>query len=47
MGTLGETEQWFAYSGPLTEGGKEDYGRHAKAVDGYEPRLILDESWGN
>jgi hypothetical protein len=26
--------------------GKEEYGRHVKAVDGYEPRLVLDETFG-
>lgn len=42
IGTIGETEQWFSYSGPIEEG-VEGYGRHVKAVDGYEPVLVLDE----
>lgn len=48
-GTIGETEQWFSYSGPEIPGGKgkEVYGRHVKAVDGYEPMLVLDETFGN
>lgn len=45
-GTLGATEQWFSYTGPIAVGGVEGYGRHVKAVDGYEPVLVLDESFG-
>lgn len=44
-GTIGATEQWFSFTGPVTEGGTEGYGRHVKAVDGYEPILVLDESY--
>lgn len=44
-GTIGETEQWFSYSGPVTGGEKEAYGRHVKAVDGYEPVLVSDETF--
>jgi hypothetical protein len=41
-GTTGETEQWFSHVGPVGE-----YGRHVKAVDGYEPVLVLDETFDN
>jgi hypothetical protein len=44
-GTLGATEQWFSFTGPVAGGGTEGYGRHVKAVDGYEPVLVLDESY--
>jgi hypothetical protein len=44
-GTIGATEQWFSYTGPVAGGGVEEYERHVKAVDGYEPVLILDESF--
>jgi hypothetical protein len=44
-GTIGATEQWFSFTGPVTEGGAEGYGRHVRAVDGYEPTLVLDESY--
>lgn len=43
MGTIGETEQWFSFEGTLESGGKEEYGRHVKAIDGYVPVLIEDE----
>ena len=29
----------------MTGGGTEGYGRHVEAVDGYEPVLVLDESY--
>jgi len=45
QGTIGATEQWYSFSGPLPAGGTEAYGRHVKAVDGYEPVLVLDESF--
>jgi hypothetical protein len=45
-GTLGATEQWFSYTGPVAGGAVEGYGRHVKAVDGYEPVLMLDETFG-
>lgn len=41
-GSVGETEQWYSFKGKL--GG---YGRHVKAVDGYEPVLVVDEAYGN
>lgn len=44
-GTTGATEQWFSFKG-LIGGEKGEYGRHVKAVDGYEPVLVLDESFG-
>lgn len=44
-GTIGATEQWYSFTGPVTGGGIEGYGRHVKAVDGYEPTLVLDESY--
>lgn len=43
LGTIGETEQWFGFEGPLESGEKEAYGRHVKAVDGYVPVLVEDE----
>ncbi|TVY38788.1 Peptide-N4-(N-acetyl-beta-glucosaminyl)asparagine amidase A [Lachnellula occidentalis] len=39
-GTSGSTEQW--YSAVSRVGG---YGRHVKAVDGYEPVLVVDEEF--
>lgn len=42
-GTIGATEQWFSFLGPLTSGELGAYGRHVKAVDGYEPVLVVDE----
>ncbi|RDW92303.1 hypothetical protein BP5796_01697 [Coleophoma crateriformis] len=42
-GTLGMTEQWFSFEGPGTDGSEVEYGRHVKAIDGYEPALIEDE----
>jgi hypothetical protein len=45
IGTTGVTEQWFSYEGPLEGGGVEGYGRHVKAVDGYEPVLVVDETF--
>ena len=42
-GTIGETEQWFSYSGQSGKG----YARHVKAVDGYEPKIVLDETFGS
>jgi hypothetical protein len=42
MGTMGETEQWFEFQGPLGE-----YGRYVKATDGYEPVLVVDKQWGS
>jgi hypothetical protein len=44
-GTTGATEQWFSYEGPLEGGGVEGYGKHVKAVDGYEPVLVVDETF--
>jgi hypothetical protein len=44
-GSIGATEQWFSFTGPVADGGTERYGRHVKAVDGYEPVLVLDESY--
>lgn len=44
-GSIGATEQWFSFTGPAVDGGTERYGRHVKAVDGYEPVLVLDESY--
>ncbi|KAG9237148.1 peptide N-acetyl-beta-D-glucosaminyl asparaginase amidase A-domain-containing protein [Amylocarpus encephaloides] len=41
-GTLGATEQWYSY-----KDSQESYGRHVKAIDGYEPVLILDEEFQN
>lgn len=46
--TTGETEQWFSYSGSEVEGGLglvQEYGRHTKSSDGYEPVLVLDETY--
>ena len=31
----------------LAEEGAGEYGRHVKAVDGYEPVLILDETFAS
>ncbi len=50
MGTEGKTEQWFRFDGPVYgnvpgEEGRIVYGRHVKAVDGYEPILVVDEPW--
>lgn len=45
-GTIGETEQWFSYSGPSGKG-KARYARHVKAIDGYEPKIVLDETFGS
>lgn len=42
-GTLGSTEQWFSFEGPATDASEVEYGRHVKAIDGYEPALIEDE----
>ncbi|KAH9211409.1 peptide N-acetyl-beta-D-glucosaminyl asparaginase amidase A-domain-containing protein [Leptodontidium sp. 2 PMI_412] len=44
-GTIGATEQWFSFMGPLTSGELDACGRHVKAVDGYEPVLVLDETF--
>ena len=47
-GTVGGTEQWFSFEGPVYgegDNGREEYGRHVKALDGYEPVLILDETF--
>ncbi|CZT40840.1 uncharacterized protein RSE6_00504 [Rhynchosporium secalis] len=44
-GSLGATEQWFSFLGPLTSGGKEAFARHVKAIDGYEPDLVVDETF--
>ncbi|PVH80011.1 hypothetical protein DL98DRAFT_492036 [Cadophora sp. DSE1049] len=44
-GTIGATEQWFSFLGPLTSGEIDAYGRHVAAVDGYEPVLVLDETF--
>ncbi|KAH7342499.1 peptide N-acetyl-beta-D-glucosaminyl asparaginase amidase A-domain-containing protein [Rhexocercosporidium sp. MPI-PUGE-AT-0058] len=44
-GTIGATEQWFSFLGPLTSGEVDAYGRHVRAVDGYEPILVLDETF--
>jgi len=45
MGTSGETEQWYSFLGPEIPGGegREVYGRYVRAVDGYEPVLVVDE----
>jgi hypothetical protein len=40
MGTSGETEQWYSSINNVGA-----YGRHVKAVDGYEPVLVLDEEF--
>jgi hypothetical protein len=45
IGTTGGTEQWFSYEGAIEGGGVEGYGRHVKAVDGYEPVLVVDETF--
>ncbi|KUJ19080.1 uncharacterized protein LY89DRAFT_581373 [Mollisia scopiformis] len=45
MGTLGATEQWFSFSGPVESGGMESYGRHVRAIDGYVPVLTEDETF--
>ncbi|KAL2075852.1 hypothetical protein VTL71DRAFT_795 [Oculimacula yallundae] len=42
-GSIGATEQWFSFLGPLTSGENATYGRHVKAVDGYEPVLVVDD----
>lgn len=47
FGTVGATEQWFSFEGPVESGGKEGYGRHVKAADGYVPVLIEDEIFGH
>ena len=46
MGTIGATEQWFSYAGPGDDGKEEKYGRHVKAVDGYEPVLVVNDTFG-
>ncbi|KAI9744929.1 MAG: hypothetical protein M1818_001855 [Claussenomyces sp. TS43310] len=47
VGTIGETEQWYSYSGPrpLGTGMTLRYGRHVVARDGYEPVLVEDEEY--
>ena len=40
-GTLGVTEQWYSHMD--SEGA---YGRYVKAVDGYEPVLVVDKEFG-
>lgn len=40
MGTSGATEQWYSSIGKVGA-----YGRHVKAVDGYEPVLVVDEEF--
>lgn len=49
VGTVGETEQWFSYAGPGFQGRSEpqQYGRHVRAIDGYEPVLVEDETYGH
>ncbi|ORY63943.1 peptide N-acetyl-beta-D-glucosaminyl asparaginase amidase A-domain-containing protein [Pseudomassariella vexata] len=41
----GETEQWYTYSGPISDGSSDEthYSRHVKALDGYEPVLLVDD----
>ena len=39
---MGSTEQWFSLKGNRDE----SYGRHVKAIDGFEPRLVVDEVFG-
>lgn len=40
MGTSGATEQWYSSFNKVGA-----YGRHVKAIDGYEPVLIVDEEF--
>ena len=40
MGTSGGTEQWYSSANNVGP-----YGRHVKAVDGYEPALVVDEEY--
>ncbi|TVY30809.1 Peptide-N4-(N-acetyl-beta-glucosaminyl)asparagine amidase A [Lachnellula hyalina] len=40
MGTSGSTEQWYSAVSKVGV-----YGRHVKAVDGYEPVLVVDEEF--
>jgi len=40
MGTSGGTEQWYSSVSKVGP-----YGRHVKAVDGYEPVLVVDEEF--
>lgn len=47
-GTLGATSQWFAWTGTVVDDGdatmtQKNYSRLARAVDGYEPVLTVDE----
>lgn len=42
MGTEGETEQWYS---SISKVGA--YGRHVRAIDGYEPVLVVDEQFPN
>ncbi|TVY67406.1 Peptide-N4-(N-acetyl-beta-glucosaminyl)asparagine amidase A [Lachnellula suecica] len=42
MGTYGATEQWFSSLGKVGA-----YGRHVKAVDGYEPVLVLNQEYNS
>lgn len=42
MGTSGATEQWYS---SISKVGA--YGRRVKAIDGYEPVLIVDEEFPN
>jgi hypothetical protein len=41
-GTVGTTEQWYSFLDSDTA-----YGRYVKAVDGYEPVLVVDKEFGN
>ncbi|KAN0095247.1 Peptide N-acetyl-beta-D-glucosaminyl asparaginase amidase A domain containing protein [Hyaloscypha variabilis] len=43
-GSNGGMEQWFEFSGGGEEG--VGFGRHVRALGGYEPRLVVDERWG-
>ncbi|TVY12620.1 Peptide-N4-(N-acetyl-beta-glucosaminyl)asparagine amidase A [Lachnellula arida] len=40
MGTSGSTEQWYSAVSKVGV-----YGRHVKAIDGYEPVLVVDEEF--
>jgi hypothetical protein len=52
MGTTGATEQWYSYSGPALLGAVGPgslgtaYGRHIETLDGYEPALVVDRTYG-
>jgi hypothetical protein len=46
-GSIGQTEQWYSYSGPISDGSSAivSYGRYVKALDGYEPELLVNETY--